>query len=165
MTREQLYERIRHIYQQCSLLVKESLGTVPPTAGNVAIFCQSAEDYAAYSKIAEQLVKPSGNPAQKYFELFEPIVIDDTDDLPGTTLTWLYIRKPSPDSPESGDVDYTMDEAAYNQLKARVERGEVKDASIYIRPGWDMVEFRSSRFDGLPYVATLPMQEKVRIQF
>lgn len=165
MTKEQLYEKVRYIYQQCSLLVKESLGMVPLTAGNIAIFCQSDDEYAAYSEIAEQLVRPSDNPDQKYFQLIEPVVIEDTDELPGTTLTWLYIRKPSEDSPESGDVDYTMSEADYKQLKAQVDAGNVKNASIYVRPGWDMVEFRNSQYDGLPYVAILPMQEKVRVRF
>lgn len=165
MTKEQLYEKVRYIYQQCSNLVKASLGVVPPTAGNVAIFCQSDEEFAAFSKIANQIVQPSDNPNQKYFQLVEPIVIEDTDELPGTTLTWLYIRRPAADSPESGDVDYTMDEADYEHLKVRVGAGKVKNASIYVRPGWDMIEFRNNKYDGLPYVATLQMQEKVRVRF
>lgn len=165
MTKEQLYEKAHYIYQQCSLLVKESLWTVPPTAGNIAIFCQSDEEYAAFSHLASQLVRPSDNPDQKYFQLIEPIIIDGTDELPGATLSWLYIRKPSEDSPEAGDVDYTMSEMDYEALKKRVERGGVKNASIYVRPGWDMIEFRSPSHDGLPYVATLPMQEKVRVRF
>ncbi len=165
MTKEQLYEKVRYIYQQCSLLVKDSLGVVPPTAGNIAVFCQSDEDYSVCSAVAERLVKPSNNPDQKYFQLIEPIVIGDTDEFPGTTLEWLYIRKPSEDSPESGDVDYTMSEEDYERLKAQVNAGEIKNASIYARPGWDMVEFRNSQYDGLPYAATLPMQEKVRVRF
>ena len=163
--KEQLYEKVRYIYRQCSLLVRESLGAVPPTAGNVAIFCQSEDEYVAFSEIAAQLVKPSDNPNQKYFQLIEPIVIDDTEELPGTTLSWLYIRKPSPDSPESGDVDYTMSETDYVQLKEQVNEGKIKNASIYVRPGWDMVEFRNSAYDGLPYAGTLEMQEKVRVRF
>jgi len=87
MTKEQLYVRVRYIYKQCSLLVKESLGTVPPTAGNIAIFCQSDEEYAVFSEIAQQLVKPSNNPDQKYFQLIEPIAIGEADGLPGTSLT------------------------------------------------------------------------------
>lgn len=165
MTKEQLIEKVHYIYQQCSLLVKDSLGMVPPTAGNVAIFCQSDDEYVAYSEIAEQLVKPSDNPDQKYFHLIEPIMIEDTDEFPGAILTWLYIRKPSEDSPESGDVDYTMSEDDYERLKAQVNAGEIKNASIYARPGWDMVELKNSQYDGLPYVATLPMQEKVRVRF
>jgi hypothetical protein len=58
-----------------------------------------------------------------------------------------------------------MSQADYDQLKARVGAGKISDASIYVRPGWDMIEFRSSKYDGLPYVATLPMQEKVRVRF
>lgn len=52
-----------------------------------------------------------------------------------------------------------MSNADYEKLKIRVERGEVKNASIYVRPGWEMVELRNSQYDGLSYVATLPMQE------
>jgi hypothetical protein len=164
-TVEQLYERVRYIYQQCSLLVKESLGSVPPTAGNVAIFCQSDEEFEEYSKVAELLVHPSDNPNQKYFQLVEPIVIEATGELPGTTLSWLYIRKPSPDSPKSGDVDYTLSQADYDKFKAEVSAGKIKDASIYVRPGWDMVEFRNSAYDGLPYAGVQEMQEKVRVRF
>jgi len=58
-----------------------------------------------------------------------------------------------------------MSDTDYRQLKAQVDAGKVKNASIYVRPRWDMVEFRNNAYDGLPYVATLPMQEKVRVRF
>lgn len=165
MTVEQLYERVRYVYQQCSLLIKESLGTVPPTAGNVAIFCQSGEQFEEFSQIANQLVQPSNNPMQKYFQLIQPITIEATDEIPGTTLSWLYIRKPAEGSPESGDVDYMLSQADYDNLKKQVSDGKVKNASTYVRPGWDMIEFRNSKYDGLPYAGVLQMQERVRVRF
>jgi len=165
MNKEQLYQRVGDIYYQCSLIIRESLGTVPSTAGNVAIFCQTEDEYTKLTHIANQLVRPSDNPAQKYFQLVEPITIDATGEAPATTLSWLYIRKPAEDSPESGDVDYVLTQADYDKLKDQVKNGSIKGASIYERPGWDMVEFRSQDYNGLPYVSVEAMVEKVRVRF
>lgn len=165
MTSNQFYDKITYIYYQCSGLIKESVDFVPKTAGNVAIFCQNEVEYDEFQKIAKNLVLPSDNPAQKYFQLRDPIIIPSNGTAPQTALSWLYIRKPAKDTPESGDVDFILNQSDYDTLKVKVQNGDVKNSSIYDRENWDMIEFKNKKYDGLPYITTLPMAEKVRVKF
>jgi hypothetical protein len=165
MTTEQLYDRVAYIYYECSQLISDSTGFVPETAGNVAIFCQNENEYIEFQKLADQLIQPSNNPAQKYFQLRNPLTIQSNGTAPSTILSWLYIRKPAKDTVESGDVDYVLNQSAYEKLKAQVAAGSIENGSIYDRVGWDMIEFKNEGYDGLPYVCTSAMAEKIRVKF
>lgn len=138
---------------------------MPTTAGNVAIFCQTNDEWLDYNQLAQPVMQLSKNPAQKYFQLRQPIEIPANDGIPATRLTWLYIRRPALDSPEAGDIDYVLPQAQYDQLKERVTNGKLNNATAYIKPGWDMIEIRNLKYDGLAYVTVQDMAEKVRIQF
>lgn len=165
MTTEQLYDKVAYIYYECSQLISDGIGFVPETAGNVAIFCQSEADYVEFQKLADRLVLPSDDPTQKYFQLRNPLTVQSNGTAPSTILSWLYIRKPAKDTTESGDVDYVLNQSAYEKLKTQVQSSAIKNGSIYDRVGWDMIEFKNEGYDGLPYICTLAMAEKVRVRF
>lgn len=153
------------MYYECAQLIYDSIGYIPETAGNVAIFCQTDEEYDSLQEMAAHLVRTSNNPAQKYFQLIEPISIESKGKIPSTVLLWLYIRKPSKDTPEAGDIDFVLEREEYDKLKEQTDSGNIRNGSIYDRAGWDMLEFKSSNCDYLPYITTLPMAEKVRLRF
>ncbi len=157
---------IQKIHIGCSKLCHQALGVYLPVAGNIGIFCQSEAEFEAFTKIREELTYSSSNPDQKYFELKNPITVDQVDTIPPATYTHLYIRRPNLDSPEAGDVDFVLSLDDYQQLKNRILNGEIiSGASIYERPGWDTIEIRNSEIDALAYVSTQEMAEKVRVRF
>ena len=157
-------ELIHSIHIVCAGLVAESTGKYLPVAGNIAVFCQNDSEYERFSVVGCKLTQPSANPNQKYFRLKESITIADSD-MPAATYEYLYVRKPATDSPEAGDIDFTMDETSYYQLKQMVIQGEVLNASVYERPGWDMVELKCEGTNGLSYICTQSMADKVRVKF
>jgi len=111
---EQLLNIIHEIHIDCFKLCGEALGKYLPIAGNVGVFCQSEKDYDLFTKIREEITYPSTNPNQKYYELKQPIITSPLGDVPQTVYTHLYVRKPSSDSPEVGDVDFVL--ADHNRL-------------------------------------------------
>jgi len=165
MQQSRLIDQVTHIYYACAQLIYDSIDYIPETAGNVAIFCQTDEEYDGFQKLANHLVRPSDNPAQKYFQLIEPISIKGKGEIPPTVLSWLYIRKPSKDTPEAGDIDFVLTQEEYNELKEQTGNGNIQNCSIYARASWDMLEFRHPNYDCIPYITILPMAEKVRLRF
>lgn len=164
--RKKLLDIIAVVHQGCFEICKDSLGKYLPVAGNIGIFCQTEDDFQMFTRVREEITEPSINPNQKYFRLKEPIVLPTVNGIPETTYTYLYIRKPSPDSPELGDVDFVLPANEYVALKQRILSGEkIKGAQIYNRPGWDNIEIRDSQIKALTYVSTQEMAEKVRIKF
>ncbi len=165
MTKDQLINKVKYIYNQCSNLINESIGFIPEAASNVAIFCQSEDEYRELQQLADTLVIPSNNPRQKYFQLRDSIAIQDEGVAPSAVFSWLYIRKPAQDTPESGDIDYVLNQSDYDTLKREVLNHTIRNGSVYDRIGWDMIEFRNEQYDGIPYICTLAMAEKVRLKF
>lgn len=165
MQQSQLVDQVTHIYYECAQLIHTSIGYVPETAGNVAIFCQTDEEYDTFQELTIHLTKTSDNPAQKYFQLIEPISIKGKSEIPPTVMSWLYIRKPSKDTPEVGDIDFVLELEEYNKLKEQTGNGNIQNGSIYKRADWDMLEFKNTKYDSIPYITTLPMAEKARLRF
>lgn len=161
-----LLEIVRQIHLGCFRLCKEILGRYISVAGNVGVFCQSQEDFEKFTRVRQQLTEPSDNPKQKYFRLKEPIVISSVGDMPATTYTYLYVRQPEADSPQAGDVDFVLDPDEYGKLKQKILSGsKIKGASIFDRPGWDMIELRNPEVNALAYISTGDMAERVRVRF
>jgi hypothetical protein len=165
MQQSRLIDQVTHIYYECAQLTYDSIGYIPETAGNVAIFCQTDEEYNSFQELVIHLVKPSDNPAQKYFQLINPISIEGRGEIPPTILSWLYIRKPSKDTPEAGDIDFVLEQEKYDKLKEQTDNGDIHNGSIYKRAGWDMVELKNPNYDCIPYITILTMAEKVRLRF
>jgi len=165
-TKDQIFELVKNIHVDCFKLCKDAIGKYLPVAGNVGIFCQTEDDFLEFTNIRKEITEPSSNPVQKYYRLNEPFVIPAVDDIPQTIYTHLYIRKPSNDSPEAGDVDFVLSSKEYLSLKQKIMEGvEIKGAGIYNRPGWDNIEIRNSKINALTYIGTQEMAEKVRIKF
>ena len=165
--REDLFDRVEQIHFLCHGLCKKALGNYLPVSGNAGVFCQSDEEYEQFTKIREELTESSDNPNQKYFKLIKPIVVQSERGVPEATYTHLYIREydTSPYGNNLGDVDFILAEEGYKRLKSQVEKGEIKGAEMYDRPGWDIVQIVDPNVNAVAYVSTQEFAEKVRVKF
>lgn len=162
---EQLLEAIKYIHFACYKLCKQSFDDYLPNAGNMGVFCHYDEECEKLLAIRNELTEPSDDPNQKYFKLHEPIVISAQDDVPETTYTHLYIRKPDPYRHHTGDVDFFLEPEKYTELKQSLLDGKtIKGARIFPRNDLDMIELYDPDVDALGYVSTSTMTEKVRIK-
>ena len=162
---EELREAIEHIHLMSYKLCKQSFGKYLPNAGNIGVFCHYDDEYDFLTKLREQLTEASDNFNQKYFRLHKPIVIPAKDDIPETTYTYLYIRKPDPYRHHSGDVDFVLEPDKYEELKKSLLSGtKIKGARLFERPDLDMVELYDPDVDVLAYVSPREMTEKVRVK-
>ncbi|MCB9822406.1 hypothetical protein H6801_03525 [Candidatus Nomurabacteria bacterium] len=163
--KEQLLEAIRYIHFACYKLCKQSFGEYLPNAGNMGVFCHYDDEHARLVEIRKQIAKPSDDPNQKYFELYEPIVIPAQDNVPETTYTHLYIRKPDIYRAQVGDVDFYLEQSEYDKLKqSLIDGADIKGARVFPRNDLDMIELYDPDVDTLGYVSTNAMSEKVRIK-
>jgi hypothetical protein len=164
-TQDELLEAIKHIHFECYKLCKQSFGYYLPNAGNMGVFCHYDEEYDDLIKIRKELTENTDNLNQKYFRLHKPIVIPAQDDIPETTYTYLYIRKPDPYRHHVGDVDFYLELEKYQELKNSLIAGKrVKGARIFDRADLDMIELYDPDVDALAYVSTDRMTEMVRVK-
>jgi hypothetical protein len=162
---EELLKAIEHIHFSCFKLCKDSFGEYLPVAGNMGVFCHYEEEYKFLLEIREKITEPSDDPKQKYFKLLEPIVIHAQGDVPDTTYTHMYIRKPDIYRAQVGDVDFMLDEDKYVELKKSLQEGKVMPgARVFERPDLDMVELYNPDVDALGYVSPPEMTQKVRVK-
>lgn len=163
--KEELFEAIKHIHFECYKLCKQSFAHYLPNAGNMGVFCHYDDEYELLIDIRKELTEASDNVDQKYFRLHEPIVIPAEGDVPETTYTYLYIRKPDPYRHHVGDVDFYLESDKYTELKESLLAGKkIKSARIFPREDLDMIELYDPDIDALAYVSTNKMTEKVRIK-
>lgn len=161
--REQLLEAIKHVHFGCYKLCKESFGEYLPNAGNVGIFCHYDDEYERLIAIRKQMTEDSDNVNQKYFRLHEPIIIPADGDVPETTYTYLYIRRPDPYRAQVGDVDFYLEQTKYDELRQSLLNGKkINSARVFDRQDLDMIELYNPDVDALGYVSTNTMSEKVR---
>lgn len=163
--KEQLIEAIKYTHFACHKLCKQSFGSYLPNAGNMGIFCHYDDEYERLIAIRKEITEPSDNPDQKYFKLHEPIVVAAQDDVPETTYTHLYVRRPDPYRHHVGDVDFYLKQQQYDELKQSLIDGKkISGARIFPRNDLDMIELYDPDVDALGYVSTNTMTEKVRIK-
>jgi hypothetical protein len=161
----ELLKAIEHIHFSCFKLCKQSFSKYLPVAGNVGVFCHYDDEYELLTKLRKELCEPSDNPNKKYFPLHKPIVIPAKGDVPETTYTHLYIRKPDPYRAQVGDIDFTLEEPDYSELKNSLSEGKkVKGLRVFERPDLDMIELYDPDNDALGYVSPRDMTEKVRVK-
>ena len=164
-TKEELFEAIKHVHFECYKLCKQSFGYYLPNAGNMGIFCHYEDEYDNLIKIRKDLTEESDNVNQKYFRLHSPIVISESGDIPETTYTYLYIRKPDPYRFHVGDVDFFLENEKYNNLKqSMIEGKKIPGARIFDRPDLNMIELYDPDVDTLAYVSTETMSTQVRVK-
>jgi hypothetical protein len=121
----------------------------------MGVFCHYDDEYERIIEIRKKLTEPSDNANQKYFRLYEPIVIPILEDIPQTTYTYLYIRKPDPYRHHVGDVDFYLKPEEYKKLKTALLSGKkMKGARVFDRKDLDMIELYDPDVDALAYVRT-----------
>lgn len=158
-----LMDAITHVHFECYRLCKDSFGEYLANSGNIGIFCHYDDEYEYLTKVREGLTEASENLDQKYFKLYEPIVIPSQYGVPETTYTYLYIRKPDPYRHHVGDIDFYLPETEYTKLKSEIEQGRVvPGARIFPSPTLDMIELYNSDSDALGYVSTETMTDIVK---
>lgn len=163
--KDELSKAIKHIHFSCYKLCKQSFDKYFPNAGNMGIFCHYDSEYKLLTKIREELTKTSDNVDQKYYRLHKPIVIPAKGDVPKTTYTHLYIRKPDPYRHHVGDVDFYLEPQKYKELRQSLLGGKViKGARVFDRPDLDMIELYDPDIDALAYVSTEKMTKDVRVK-
>lgn len=164
-THADLLEAIRHIHIECFKLCKASLGEYLPVAGNITFFCHYDDEAVAMTALRKVMTESSDNPNQKHFKLHEPIVIPMEGDMPETTYTHLYIRKPDIYRAQVGDIDFVMESDRYEKTKAELEAGKViAGARVFPRDDLDMIELFNPDADVLGYISVPTEAEKVRIK-
>lgn len=164
-SKDELFEAIKHIHFECYKLCKQSLGEYLPNAGNMGVFCHFDNEYEYLIGVRKELTEASDNVNQKYYRLHNPIIIPAQGDVPETTYTHLYIRKPDPYRHHVGDVDFYLEPEKYQELKQSMLNGKkVKGAKVFDRPDLDMIELYNPDSDALGYVSTEKMSEAVRVK-
>lgn len=162
---EELLEAITHTHFACFELCKKAFDKYFPVAGNIGVFCHYDDEYKFLTELRKKLTEESDNLNQKYFRLHSPIVIPAHEDVPETTYTYLYIRRPDQYRAQVGDVDFVIDDEKYIELKKSLQNGsQINGAKIFDRPDLDMVELSDPDNDALAYVSTRAMTEKVRVK-
>lgn len=162
---KELLEAINHTHFECYKLCKQSFGYYLPNAGNIGVFCHYDDEYDRLIEIRKKLTEASDNVNQKYFRLHEPIIIPARGDVPDTTYTYLYIRKPDPYRSHVGDVDFFLEQGEYEELKESLLAGKkMMGSRVFDRQDLDMIELYDPDSDALGYVSTNKMTEIVRVK-
>lgn len=92
----------------------------------------------------------------KYFLFHSPFVIPAKDDVPKTTYTHLYIRKPDITKPQAGDVDFYMKPEKYSTLKISLLAGNsIPGMKILDRPDLDLIELYEDNINAFAYIGKM----------
>ncbi|HUW21499.1 MAG TPA: hypothetical protein VMW41_02405 [Candidatus Bathyarchaeia archaeon] len=159
----QLFKAIEYIHFESFRLCKQNLGYYLPVAGNVGVFCHYEDEFERLIKIRKELTDLYDNWNQKYFRLHKPIVIPAKNDIPETTYTYLYIRKPDPSHHHVGDVDFYLEPNKYRELKGSLLSGKImKGVRIFERPDLDLIRLYDSDSDISAFVGKKKITEDVR---
>jgi hypothetical protein len=164
-SKEELKKAINHIHQKAYKLCKISFWEYLENSWNMWIFCHYDEEFTFLKKIREELTLPSNNLNQKYFELYNPIIIPKKGNIPETIYTHLYIRKPDPYRHHVWDIDFYLSPEKYEDIKKYLlEWNEIKNARVFDRQDLDMIELYNPDIDVLAYLSTEKMTNIVRIK-
>jgi hypothetical protein len=158
----QLFAAIEYIHFECYRLCKQNLGLILPVAGNIGVFCHFDDEFELLTKMREELTDVSDNWNKKYYRLYEPIIIPAKDDIPETTYTYLYVRRPDPTHPDVGDADFYMEPDKYKELKESLLAGKIiKGVNIFDRPELDLIKLSDPEIDVCAFVGHKTIEEDV----
>src|SRR3989344_396551 len=152
--KKELLKAITYVHFSCFKLGKQILGKYLPNAGNIGIFCHYEDEFKYLTKVREELTILSDSIYNnKYYRLLEPIVIPAKGDIPETTYTYLYIRRPETAHPNVGDVDFYLEPQVYKKLKDSLLKGKkIKGATIFDRPDLDLIKLFNTKIDVSSFV-------------
>lgn len=158
-------QKLEKIYAESKKLLISTFERNYTSSGNIAIFSQSEKEYKDYKHIVNQLIIPSENSNQKYFELQSPITLayDEYNDV----ITHIYIRKydPSDYGKYSGDMDFVCSNDEYMKLKTDVLSRKIPNCTMYERTGWDTIQITHKESPVVAYLSTMEMAIKARMKF
>lgn len=150
---EDMYNAISYIHMACNELCKRNLGEYLPNLGNLVIFCHYEDEYKFLKDKLKELTLWDKNIDNKYYLLKSPISIVSNDEIPDTTIKYLYIRQPDPWRPQVGDLDVYMEPEKYHKLKEELARSESKlGIRVFPRDDLDMIELYDPDVDVLAYI-------------
>jgi len=131
----------------------------------MGVFCHYDDEYEFLARLRKELTETSDSVNQKYFRLHKPIVIPPKGDVPETTYTHLYIRRPDPYRHHVGDIDFYLESEEYKKLKNTMLAGKkIEGAREFERPDLDMIELYDPDTDALAYVSTAKMSKAVHVK-
>jgi hypothetical protein len=163
-SKEEFMKAIEYVHFACFELTKRAFGKYLPISGNLGIFSHFDDEFAFLTKIREELTQNDINWNQKYFLLHEPIVIPKKGDVPETTYTFLYVRRPDVEKPQVGDIDLVLGSDEFEALKSQSLNGkEVNGVKLSFRPDLNMVELYADGADAVPFITFKYMNENVDI--
>lgn len=159
---EELFEAIKHIHFVGHRMCKQILGHLLPVAGNIGVFCHYDDEFKFLTEIRKKLTDIDDNWNQKYFRLYKPIVIPAKNEIPKTTYTYLYVRRPEVEHPHVGDVDFYIEPKKYKKLKQSVKSGKAsKGIKIFERPDLDLLRLYDPDTDVSAFIGSEKMSEIV----
>ena len=150
----QLVAALAHIHGACHKLCRQSVGLYLPVAGNIGIFSHSDDEYTRLTELQREMTDPSDQVYGKYFRLHMPVHISADHGIPQASYTHLYIRKPDPNKPQVGDLDFFMETAQFATLKISLKNDStgIHGARTLNRPDLDLIELFDPDVDALGYV-------------
>jgi hypothetical protein len=164
INQEGLHEAIEYIHRKCSKLCKDIFGSYLPCAGNIGVFCHYEDEYEFLTRLREKLTEKTNNWNEKYYRLYEPIMILAQGEVPGATYTYLYIRKPDQHS-EVGDVDFVLDKSNYDELKASLSGGKKSNGmEVLDRSELDLIKLSEPNTDVIAFIGKKDMTENVGLK-
>lgn len=159
---EELLEAIKYTHFACFELCKKTIGKYLSVAGNIGIFCHYEDEYKFLTGVREKLTEETENWNHKYYLLHKPIEIPAQGDVPATTYTYLYVRKPDAHT-EVGDADFVFSGKEYTELKNSLLQGtKIEGVGIFDRPGIELLRLSDPDFDVLSFAGPKNMEENVR---
>ena len=163
-SKHELLRAIEYTHFECFELCKRYFGRYLPVSGNVGIFCHYEDEFVLLTKLREELTEKYFHWNQKYFRLYEPIVIPAKGDIPETAYTYLYIRKPDMEKPQVGDVDLVLEKDKFKELKELIiEKKVINGVELWYRSDLNMVRLAAPDIDALPFITEKYMYENVKV--
>jgi len=156
----ELFKAIEYIHFESFRICKQNLGYLIPVAGNIGVFCHYEDEFERLIKIRKELTDLANNWNQKYFRLHKPIVISAKNDVPKTTYTYLYIRKPDSSKHQVGDMDFYLKPDKYKELKQSLLSGEtMKGVKLFERPDLDLIKLYDPNSDVVAFIGSYELSK------
>lgn len=153
-SKTKLFEAMTYIHFACHTLCNQSMGRYLPVAGNIGVFCHFDDKHEYLKQLQSELTDLSQSVYGKYYRLHEPFIIPEKEDVPETTYSYLYVRKPDPNKDQVGDVDFYLEPEKHAELKQSLLEGKlIKGARVLAnRPELDFIELYDPDVDALGYI-------------
>ena len=112
------------------------------------------------TNLRKELTDTANHWNHKYYRLYKPIIFPAINNVPMTTYTYLYIRKPDQELPIVGDVDFYLKPSAYRTFKQSVHNGAfLHGVTVLARTDIDFVKLSDPAIDVTAFVGSYNLKE------